>query len=255
MRKFIPARSFRKAPSNVFIICDESESRTIAQENDSFYVRGWTKDRVDEDVAAKVGIKFIELPGDLVDKLEGWDMSYNTNIVTATGWNFDIAKDEQMNNLTLKWNQGGVHRLFDYMSKHFSGINIVDTDHEYYDQRALVDETFFHKDINDTHKFYKSIESTDSLITYERNQLRDANFNRHVAGLYRLYNVYKAKGWSNNQSIPVFETSDGEYIPLDKCTISCVAGLADIDVQIDIVATGKEPKSKNKTVKNIRSKK
>ena len=233
IRKYIPARDLVKPDPNLFLIGEDSPKRLEKQANDSFFVRGFTYSKVDKDLATEKGINFLDIPGDLLDILEGWDVSYNRDSRPVAGWNFDIA---ELKSTMYNWNEGNASRLYDYMTQNFTSVStLLDYEHEYYEQRCLINEFNFHADLYKTRDMYVDICSSEPLKKHETNTLREQKFAKHVGAIYRMYKIYSAKGWSKFKSIPVLELADGKYMIMDQCTLAVAAGFADIDVQIDVV--------------------
>lgn len=234
-RKIIPARELKIAPWRFFLLAETSPDRAKKQQNDSFHAKTWTTDSVDLEKMKHIHFAKVD---DLIDKIEGWDISYLSD--KQSKW-YSLNLPE--NHLTAgrywrRWNKGYANNLIDYMSKNFISTKIIDNTHPYYDQRVMVSDHIFHRDLNKSAELFRRIESSDPRYlppVAERNQLHDLWFARHVTQLYKTYIKFKTSGWDNSISVPVLE-HNGDYITIDKCTVAPLAGFADIDIQIDVVA-------------------
>lgn len=232
----IKARELRKPSSEIFWVCDSNKERLSRQEDDSFFVRGWTKDRIDLNQANQENLKLIDISGELLDVLEGWGTHIETPVpVKFSGWNFDIHNDEALNSMLHDWNQGSTAKLTQYMQKNFNSqdtiLNIRD---QYFEQRAFVNQLNFHKDLYATRDFYKTCISSE-FPKSERNPFVINRFAGHISAIYKLYLRFQQYGWRNGV-VPVMRMPNGQYMHLDKCTLVCVAAFLDIDVKICVVA-------------------
>lgn len=233
----INARELYKAPLSWFFATSPTQERVTRQKEDDYFVRGWTYDRIDKNAAKKENILFWDVPGDIVDNLEGYHSGMNLSPATIKGWNFDESEIQYPGESEdgLSWNGGGCIRLFDYMENSLNKDEIIDTDHEYYRQRILVDSLNFAADLVKTKRFYDKIYSADPIETTESVLESTKKFEKHVNALHRLYESFNTDGWKPSWTIPVLETPGGKYVVLDKCTVACIAGIADIEVQIDVI--------------------
>lgn len=212
-RKIVSAKSLRKGPANVFFTTDGKTE----------YVRGWS-----EPVPDVPGVTFCKLSNNLINKLEPWHGVYAADLDTETITGEDLLT-------TYAYNERPAARVCNYIGKYFLNGPLVDDRDDLYNQKIFTDNFDFHKDIAATYKFYQMLYSSEPFPEQERSDTNKKIFFDYINKLYFAWNKFKSDGWAPEKSIPVLHNNNDEYVILDQCTLSAIAGTTDVNVNIDIV--------------------